>query len=140
MNFQDAGEQTKAEATLKELSQKDSDVGSQARLALALRYEATGKNQEALDEYQKLKTKPGNVSVGQVDFNMARVYEAMGKTKEAADLYFSVANNKDFRNIGLGTSAISRLTILAPEKVDQLPPPEASNPLAGLGGAPLQVR
>ncbi|HMV46518.1 MAG TPA: hypothetical protein PLD20_28465 [Blastocatellia bacterium] len=140
VNFQDAGEQAKAEATLKELSQKDSDVGSQARLALALRYEATGKNQEALDEYQKLKTKPGNVSVGQVDFNMARVYEAMGKTKEAVDLYFAVANNKDFRSIGLGNSAVGRLSVLAPEKVDQLPPPESTNPLAGLGGAPLQVR
>jgi tetratricopeptide (TPR) repeat protein len=132
--FQDAAEQAKAEATLKEVSQKDSDIGSQARLALALRYEATGKYQEALDEYQKLKAKPGNVAIGQIDFNMARVYEAMGKTKEAIDLYFAIANNKDLRSIGLGTSAISRLTVLDPAKVEQLPPPEAASPLAGLGG------
>ena len=109
-------------------------------MALALRYEATGKNQEAIDEYQKLKAKPGNISVAQVDFNTARVYEAMGKTKEAVDLYFAVANNKDFRSIGLGTNAVSRLTILAPEKVDQLPPPESTSPLAGLGSAPMLGR
>lgn len=136
-------EPDKAEATLKELSEKSSDVASQARLALAQRYEAIGKNEEALAEYQKLKAKPGSVAVGQIDFNMARVYEAMGKTKEASDLYFAVANNKDLRSTGLGTSAVARLTVLAPEKVDQLPPAEPSNPLAGLGGlggGPISVR
>lgn len=136
-------EPDKAEATLKELSQKDSAVGSQARLALAERYEATGKNEDALAEYQKLKAKPGNVALGQVDYNMARVYEAMGKTKEAVDLYFAVASNKDLRSTGLGNNSVSRLTVLAPEKVDQLPAAEPSNPFAGLGGlggAPIQVR
>lgn len=127
-------EPEKAEATLKELAQKDSDVGSQARLALAQRYEATGKNEESLAEYQKLKAKPGNVALGQIDYNMGRVYEAMGKTKEAVDLYFAVASNKELRSIGLGTNAVSRLTVLAPEKVDQLPPPEPTSPFAGLGG------
>jgi tetratricopeptide (TPR) repeat protein len=137
-------EPDKAEATLKELSQKDSDVGSQARLALAQRYEAVGKNEEALAEYQKLKAKPGGVSTALIDFNTARVYEAMGKTKEAVDLYFSIANNKDVRSAGIGLSAVSRLTALAPEKVDQLPPAEPTSPFANLGnlggGSPIQVR
>jgi len=137
-------EPDKAEATLKELSQKDSDNGAQARLALAQRYEAVGKNDDAIAEYQKLKAKPGNVSAALIDFNTARVYEATGKTKEAADLYFSIASNKDWRNTGLGTNAVSRLTILAPDKVDQLPAAEPSSPFAGLGGlgggAPMQIR
>ncbi|MCG3161592.1 MAG: hypothetical protein JMDDDDMK_02781 [Acidobacteria bacterium] len=121
-------EADKAEATLKELSQKDSDVGAQARLALAERYEAVGKNDDAIAEYQKLKNKPGPIPPALIDVSMARVYEAMGKTKEAADLYFAVANNKDLRSTGLGATAVTRLTVIAPEKVEQLPPPESTTP------------
>ncbi|MEO6724632.1 MAG: tetratricopeptide repeat protein [Blastocatellia bacterium] len=137
-------EPDKAEATLKDLSQKDSDVSGQARLALGQRYEAVGKNDEAIAEYQKLKTKPGSVSVALIDFNTARVYETTGKTKEAADLYFNIASNKDIRSTALGTSAVSRLTVLAPEKADQLPAAEPTSPFANLGGlgggSPMQVR
>jgi tetratricopeptide (TPR) repeat protein len=137
-------EPEKAEATLRELSQKSSDVGAQARLALAGRLEAAGKNDEAIAEYQKLKTNPGPVPPALIDSNLARVYEAMGKTKEAVDLYFGIANNKDLRSTSLGNSAVTRLSVLAPEKVDQLPPAEAANPMAGLGGLgggmPISVR
>src|SRR5262245_38517130 len=69
----------KAEATLKELAQKDSDVGAQARMALAERYEATNRNDDALAEYQKLKAKPGAIPPALIEVNMGRVYEAMGK-------------------------------------------------------------
>lgn len=134
-------EPEKAEATLRELSQKDSDVGAQARMALAERYEAVGKFNEALSEYQKLKTNPYDVPVTLIDYNMARTYEAMGKNKEAVDLYFSVAKGKDWRNTGLGSQAISRLSVLDPAKVDQLPPVENTNPYAGLtnlGGMQVQ--
>ncbi|MGH9767361.1 MAG: tetratricopeptide repeat protein [Blastocatellia bacterium] len=127
-------EADKAEATLKEIAQKDSDVGSQARMALAERYEAVGKREDAIAEYQKLKNKPGVIPPALIDMSMARVYEAMGKTKEAADLYFAIANNKDLRSTGLGTVAVTRLTVLAPEKVDQLPPPESPNPSMGFPG------
>ncbi len=137
-------EPDKAEITLKDLTQKDSDVSGQARLALAQRYEAAGKNDEAIAEYQKLKAKPGSVSVALIDFNTARVYETMGKTKEAADLYFNIASNKDVRSTALGNNAVSRLTVLAPEKADQLPAAEPSSPFANLGGlgggSPIQVR
>ncbi|MFN0109751.1 MAG: hypothetical protein ACKVZH_12930 [Blastocatellia bacterium] len=127
-------EPEKAEATLKELAGKDADIAAQARLALAQRYEAIGKNDEAIAEYQKLKAKPGSVSTAIIDFNLARVYEAMGKKQEAVDLYFSIANNKDYRSIALGTSCVNRLSVLAPEKVDQLPAAEQTNPFANLGG------
>ncbi len=127
-------EPEKAEATLKELSEKTSNVGAYARMALAQRYEAAGKNDQALAEYQKLKSNPGEISTASIDFNIARIYEAQGKTSEAIDLYFSIANNKDYRSTGLGTNCVNRLSILAPEKVDQLPPPEQTNPFASLGG------
>ncbi len=134
-------EADKAEATLKELSQKDSDVGAQARMALASRYEATGKNDEAMAEYQKLKAKPGPIPPALIDLSMARTYEAMGKTKEAADLYFSIANNKDLRSTGLGTVSVTRLAVLDPQRVEQLPPPEPTNPMGGLaGGMPISIR
>ncbi|MBS1788983.1 MAG: tetratricopeptide repeat protein [Acidobacteria bacterium] len=126
-------EPEKAEATLKELSGKTSDVGQQAQMALAQRYEAAGKNEEAIAEYQKLKSKPGAVTA-LIDFNIARVYEAMGKKDEAVNLYFNIANNKDYRSTSLGTNCVNRLTVLAPEKVDQLPPAEQTNPFANLGG------
>lgn len=127
-------EPEKAEATLKEISQKDSEIGAQARLALAERYAASGKSDEGIAEYQKLKSKPYSVPSALIDLNMARIYEAQGKTKEAIDLYFGVANNKDWRSTSLGNSAVTKLSLLAPEKVDQLPPAEAASPFAGLGG------
>jgi tetratricopeptide (TPR) repeat protein len=127
-------EPEKAEGTLKELSQKDSEIGAQARLALAQRYAATGKFDEAIAEYQKLKSKLYNVPAALVDHNMAQIYEAQGKNKEAIDLYFGIANNKEWRTTALGNKAVDRLAILAPEKVDQLPPPEPSSPFGGMGG------
>lgn len=127
-------EPPQAEATLQEVGQQDSNVGAQARLALAQYYESAGKYDQAIAEYQKLKAKPGPLPPALIDFNLARTYEAMGKTAEAADTYFSIANNKDLRSTSLGMSAVTRLTVLAPEKADQLPPPESSNPMAGLGG------
>jgi tetratricopeptide (TPR) repeat protein len=121
-------EPDKAEATLKEIAQKNSDVGAQARMALAQRYEAVGKNDDAIAEYQKLKATPGQIPPALIDLSMARVYEAMGKTKEAADLYFAIASNKDLRSSEVGAAAADRLAAIAPEKVDQLPPPEPTGP------------
>jgi len=124
-------EADKAEATLKEIAQKDSEVGAQARMALAQRYEAVGKNDDAITEYQRLKAKPGAIPPALIDLSMGRVYEAMGKTKEAADLYFAIASNKDLRGSEVGSAATDRLAAIAPEKVDQLPPPEPRFPGAG---------
>jgi len=131
-------EADKAEATLKEIAQKNSDVGAQARMALAQRYEAVGKNDDAIAEYQKLKAAPGQIPPALIDLNMARVYEAMGKTKEAVDLYFAIASNKDLRSSDVGEAAVDRLAAIAPEKVDQLPPPDLTSPrFPGAGGLPF---
>jgi tetratricopeptide (TPR) repeat protein len=131
-------EADKAEATLKEIAQKDSDAGAQARMALAQRYEAVGKNDDAIAEYQKLKTRPGPVPAALIDLSMARVFEAVGKTKEAVDLYFAIASNKDLRSSEVGEAAADRLAALAPEKVDQLPPPEPTGPrFPGAGAMPF---
>lgn len=131
-------EADKAEAALKELAQKDSGTGAQARMALAQRYEAVGKNDDAIAEYQKLKTKPGPIPLALIDLSMARVYETMGKTKEAVDLYFAIASNKDLRSAEVGQAAVNRLTAIAPEKVDQLPPPAPTGPgFPGAGAMPF---
>lgn len=118
-----------AEATLKNLAQKDSTIGAQARLALAQRYEGSGRLDEALTAYQDLLKRPGDIAPLFIRFNIARVYEAQGKLKEAADGFFEVA--KDGRSIGIGASAMTKLSILDPARLEQLPPPEATNPLAG---------
>ncbi len=130
-------EADKAEATLKELAQKDSEVSSQASMALAERYEAVGKNDDALAEYKRLRAKPGVVPPALIDVSMARVYEATGKTKEAVDLYFGVASNKELRSASVGNTAAMRLAAIAPEKLDQLPPPEQSGPRFPGGGMML---
>jgi tetratricopeptide (TPR) repeat protein len=131
-------EADKAEATLKELAQKDSEVGAQARMALAQRYEASGRNDDAIAEYQKLKSRPGPIPPPLIDLSMARVYEATGKTKEAADIYFAIASNKDLRGSEVGSTAADRLAAVAPEKVDQLPPPEpAGLRFPGAGSIPF---
>jgi tetratricopeptide (TPR) repeat protein len=137
-------EPQKAAATLQELGQQDSELGAQARLALAQHYEASGKYDEAIAEYQKLKAKPGAVPQAMIDLNIARTYEAMGKTKEAIEGYFAIANNKELRSTALGMTSMNRLTVLAPERVEQLPPPEGGSPMGGLGGMgggmPISVR
>lgn len=125
-----------AEATLKELAQKDSEISSQAQMALAQHYESTGKNDEAIAEYQKLKTKPGSIPPALIDLSIARVYETKGKTKEAADLYFAIASNKDLRSSDIGAAATDRLAAIAPEKVDQLPSPETAG-MRSPGGLPF---
>lgn len=131
-------EADKAEATLKEIAQKDSETGAQARMALAQRYEAVGKNDDAIAEYQKLRAKPGPVPLALIDLGMARVYEAMGKTKEAVDLYFAIASDKNLRSAQVGEAAANRLAAIAPEKVDQLPPPEPTGPrFPGVGTIPF---
>lgn len=130
-------EPDKAEATLKELSQKDSPVGAQARLALAGRYDAAGKLDEALAEYNKLKAKPYSVPTQLIEVNMAAILEAQGKTAEAVELYFNVAKDVEWRSTGLGNRAANRLSILSPDKYAQLPEPKPSNPLGGFGGSPM---
>jgi tetratricopeptide (TPR) repeat protein len=125
-------EPEKAEATLKELSLKNSETGARARLALAQRYEATGKYDEAIAEYQKLKSNAYDIPPALIDINMAKIYETQGKNKEAVDLYFGVASNKDWRSSQLGSTAADRLAELAPEKADQLPPPEPGGPFGGM--------
>jgi tetratricopeptide (TPR) repeat protein len=124
-------EPEKAEPTLKELTQKDSPIGAQARMALAGRYEVAGKYDEAIAEYNKLKEKPGDVSVALIKLKIARTYEAAGKNKEAADLLFEIASDKDVRTTPVGNEAVTRLSVLDPERVEKLP---AVDNKAGLGG------
>jgi predicted negative regulator of RcsB-dependent stress response len=115
-------EAPKAEATLKELADKNTSVGAQARLALAERYRTSGRNNEALAEYKNLKSKPGDVAPLLIDFNMAQIHQALDQKKEAADLYFNVA--KESRSSLIGNRAVTQLSLLDPARVDQLPPEE----------------
>ena len=126
--------------TLKELSQKDSPIGAQARMALAGRYEVAGKYDEAIAEYNKLKAKPGDLSVALIKLKMARAYEAAGKNKEASDLLFEIASDKDVRSTPVGTEAVTRLTVLDPERVEKLPAVDPGKLGFGGGLGGLSVR
>lgn len=133
-----AFEPEKAEATLKQLAEKNSPVGIQARMALAGRYEAAGKYDQALAEYNKLKANPGDLSLPLIKLKIARALEASGKTKEAADLLFELASEKDVRSTSVGSEAVNRLTVLDPERVEKLPEPETKPGLGG--GMPLSIQ
>jgi tetratricopeptide (TPR) repeat protein len=111
----------KGEETLKRLADKSSAVSGQARLALAQRYEATGKHNEAVAEYQKLKAAPNDLPADLIEFSLARTYEAMGKTQEAADLYFNVASRNREKPTAVNTEAVNKLALLDPARVDKLP-------------------
>jgi len=122
-------EPSKAEATLKDMAQRDSVIAAQARMALAQRYEASGRLDEAITALQQLKAKPGDVAPLLIDLKTAEIFEAQGKVKEAADLYFKIATIS--RSGGIGTIASTRLAALDPARLDQLPPPEPTSPFSG---------
>lgn len=111
----------KGEEALKRLAEKNSAVTSQARLTLAERYETTGKHNEAIAEYQKLKAAPGDVPPDLIEFNMARTYQAMGKTQEAADLYFAIASRNREKPTAVNNEAINKLALLDPARIEKLP-------------------
>ena len=111
----------KGEAALKVLADKNSSVSTQARLALAERYEATGKLDDALATYTKLKANPGEVSPSLIEFNTARIYEAQGKKAEATEIYFKLASENRDKPTSVNTKALSQLSLLDPARVDKLP-------------------
>jgi tetratricopeptide (TPR) repeat protein len=133
-------EPEKAEVTLKELAQKDSPIGAQARMALAGRYEVAGKHDEAIAEYNKLKGKPGDFSVALIKLKMARAYEAAGKNKEASDLLFEIGSDQDVRSTPVGVEAVTRLTVIDPERVEKLPAADPSKTSLGAGLGGLSIR
>ncbi|NOT60862.1 MAG: hypothetical protein HOP19_11640 [Acidobacteria bacterium] len=132
-------EPEKAEATLKELAGKNSGIGLQAQMALAGRYEAAGKFDEAIATYQKLVSNPGELSVFLLKLKLARSFEGANKPKEAADLYFELASNEELRTTGIGTEAISRLTVIDPSRVEKLPEVKAQPGIGGVTNPPIKV-
>lgn len=122
----------KALATLQSLAQKESEAGAQARLALANRYVALARYEDALAEYKKLKEKPYSVPLQVIDVAVAEVRESQGQPQQAIDLYFSVANDSAWRSTVVGIRAANRLSILAPEKYEKLPEVKSNNPLSAL--------
>ena len=120
----------KAEATLKELATGTSDVSSQAKMALGQYYQRNARFEEAVAQFQQLKSNPGSVPPVAADLALARTYEATGKTGEAIELYVKVAT--ETKRSGLGVFAINRLTALAPARIDGIPMPDVSGPLGGM--------
>ena len=123
----------KAEVTIREMAQKDSEIGAQAKLLLAGRLNSSGKFDEAIAEFNKLKTKPYSIPTQLLDANIAEIYEAQGKVQQAVDIYFGIAKDEIWRSTPIGIKAANRLSVLSPEKYDQVPDAKSASPLAGLG-------
>jgi tetratricopeptide (TPR) repeat protein len=109
----------KGEATLRQVADGNSIVSSQARYGLAERFRVSGKYNEALAEYKKLKDKSGDIAPLLIDLGLAETHEAMGQTKEAAELYFNIA--KESTKTTIGTRALTQLTKLDPQRAEQVP-------------------
>ena len=120
----------KAEASLKDLAAGTSDVASQAKMALGQYYQRNARYDEAITQFQQLKSNPGSVPPVAVDLALARTYEATGKTGDAIELYVKVAT--DTKRAGLGVYAVNRLTVLAPSRIDGIPMPDVSSPIGGM--------
>ncbi|HYE71812.1 MAG TPA: hypothetical protein VEF04_00720, partial [Blastocatellia bacterium] len=88
---------------------------------------------EAIDELQKLKANPGDVAMTTIDLNLAEAYEAIGDKQKASDIYFDLASQFQGKQSSIGTRALTRLAILDPTRVDNLPDPSKS------GSSPAQA-
>ena len=85
----DAGQNTTAENTLKEVSGSwDRDLASLGKLALAQLYRQTGRNQQAIDLYHELTAKPSpTVPAGTAQLQLAELYESMNQPEQAKKIY-----------------------------------------------------
>ncbi|HEY6330260.1 MAG TPA: tetratricopeptide repeat protein [Blastocatellia bacterium] len=108
---------------LEEVAAKNKQPTSDlAELALAEAYSANGDDAKALSAYQKLvgsKSLPKAV----VQLGLGHAYEKTGDKQAAIDAYFAVA--QEDRTSSAGSEAEKRLTALAPDKLKDLPAPNA---------------
>jgi len=108
---------------LEEVVGKDKQPTSDlARLALAENYAAFGDNAKAIDYYSKLLGS-SFVPKAVVQLGLGHAYEKTGETEKAVDAYFQVAQAD--RSSSAGSEAEKRLTALAPDRVKDLPAPNA---------------
>lgn len=104
------------------VDKNDQPTSDLARMALAENYANNGELDKAMPIYEGLLSSafvPRQV----VQLEMARAYEKSGDKQKATDLYFEAA--KADRSAPASAEAEKRLAALAPEKVKELPPPDA---------------
>jgi tetratricopeptide (TPR) repeat protein len=109
--------------TLEDVAAKNKQPTSDlARLALAENYEAFGDDPKAITYYEKLL---GSSFVPKpvVQLGLGHAYEKTGDKDKAVDAYFSVAQAD--RSSSAGTEAEKRLSALAPDRIKDLPAPNA---------------
>jgi len=93
-----------------------------ARLALAEDYAANGDDAKAIEYYEKILGS-SFVPKAVVQLELGRAYEKTGNKDAAVEAYFAVAQAD--RTSSAGSEAEKRLTALAPDKVKELPAPNA---------------
>ena len=115
----------KGVALLKKAVDKNEQPTSDlAELALAENNLATGDAQAAIPIYEKL-LKSKYVPIPVVQTSLGKAYEKAGDKQKAIDAYFEAA--KASRATTTSSDAEKRLSVLAPEKIKELP---AFDPLA----------
>ena len=110
LTYQEMGQTASAETELKTAANAwDSNLSGLAKFALAGFYHQTGRDTQAIDQYNALIAKPTNsVPVYTSQLALADVYAAAGKTEQAKQLWAKV---KDADKAGAaGSIAAQKLT------------------------------
>ncbi len=123
---------------LEALSNKNDEVGTLAKFALAQTRADDGRWDDAAALYSELVAKnDAIISADSIRLELAKVFEKQGKKQEAVDLYFSIAKPaseaKDAEGNPVPLSAAARtakdkLTELDPEKAKEIPDAMAPAP------------
>ena len=108
----------------KAIDKNEQPTSDLAQLAIAENDLASGDAQAAISIYEKL-LKSKFVPTPVVQTNLGKAYEKAGDKQKAIDVYFEAA--KASRATTTGSDAEKRLSVLAPEKIKELP---AFDPLA----------
>ena len=90
------GDRAKAEDLLKKSAESwNHDVATLAQLALAGLYHSTGREQLAIEMYQKVASKPSTlVPSGLARLQLAELYEGEGKTGDANKVYAQIKDKE----------------------------------------------
>ncbi len=105
----------------KAADENDQPTSSLAQLALAEHYLSTGDTEQAIGLYQQLAGADINLKPA-VQYGLGRAYEKSGNTEKAVEAYMESMRAE--RSSEAGRQAERRVSVLAPDRLKELPPAE----------------
>lgn len=106
----------------KAADENDEPTSSLARLAMAEHFLSTGDTEQAISLYQQLASADINLKPA-VQYGLGRAHEKAGNTEMAVEAYMEALRAE--RSSEAGRQAERRVSVLAPDRLKELPPAEA---------------